>query len=133
MFPKEAWGYLLGNEALDCVEISDLWLPEDVEKYSTPSTVNPPKHWPIKALEYCEEHDITALGSIHSHPYSYSETHVEGRRVMSPDHSTSENDALSGITTKLHGICRVTQSKTGRLRATIKLWGPELPVTEEIV
>lgn len=129
VFPKEAWGYLLGNESLDAIEITDVWLPEDIEKYSKCDSVNPPKHWPIKVLEYCEEHDLTALGSIHSHPYTYEEI-LSGRR---PDHSTSENDALSGLTTKLHAICRVKQSKTGRLRATVKFWGPELPVIETYV
>lgn len=133
VFPLESWGYILGHETLDALEIVDIWLPEDIEKYAKVDRVDPPKHWPIKVLEYCEEHDITALGSIHSHPYTYAELQHKGYKAHLPDHSTSESDALYGLTTRLHAICRILESRTGRLRATIKFWGPELPVQEQYV
>lgn len=133
VFPKEAWGYLLGNDIVGALEILDVWLPEDIEKHSTSEHVIPPDHWPIQVLEYCEDHDITALGSIHSHPYTYKERFSKGKSLWIPDHATSEGDAIHGLTSRLHAICRVLESKNGRLTATIKFWGPELPVSEKYV
>ena len=131
VFPLEAWGYLLGMNGTEALEIVDIWIPEDLEKYAKKDKVDPPSHWPIQALEYCEEHDLTPLGSIHSHPYMYDELHHNGKRIcVNPDHATSEADSLSGITTQVHAICRILQSKSGRLTATIKFWGPEIPVKE---
>lgn len=131
IFPLESWGYLMGNTQDSCLEITHIWIPEDLEQYAKKDKVNPPPHWPILALEYCEEHDLTPLGSIHSHPYMYNELHHEGKRIcVNPDHATSEADSLSGITTQVHAICRILQSRSGRLTATIKFWGPEIPVKE---
>lgn len=131
IFPLEAWGYLLGTTQDNCLEITDIWIPEDLKKYAKKDQVDPPAHWPILALEYCEEHELTPLGSIHSHPYMYDELHYNNKRICAnPDHATSEADSLSGITTQVHAICRILQSKSGRLTATVKFWGPEIPVKE---
>ncbi len=133
LFPKELFAYLLGNETIDGLEIIDIWIPEDIEKYAKTDHIMLQDAWAGQVLEYCEDHDVTPLGSLHSHPYSYFELHTRGKRVENPDHSTSEADADCGLTSRVHGICRILQSKTGRLTATIKFWGPELPVREEYV
>lgn len=127
-WPKESFAYILGNEGPGYLEISDIWIPEDIDKFTTKMTICLQDHWAVQVIDYCEDHDLTPLGSLHSHPYSYAEMTVKGKKVCTPDHSTSEGDALCGITSKIHGICRVLESKRGRLTATIRFWGPELPL-----
>jgi len=130
LFPLENFGYLLGNKQLNSWEIAEIWIPEDIKNYVTSETIYWQNSWVSDVLEYCEEHDLTPLGSIHSHPYTYSE--IKRRKTL-PDHSTSEADSLSGLTSEVHGICRVLESKTRRLTATVRFWGPELTVTTSYV
>lgn len=131
-FPKENFGFLLGQANKD-FEISHIWIPEDIGKFTTKDTIFLQDTWVPQVLEYCEDHELTPLGSIHSHPYSYTELTLKGGRVITPDHATSEADALVGLTTKLHGVCRVLESKNGRLTATVRFWGPEVPVVTTYV
>ena len=125
VYPKECLGYLLGNEQFGYLEVLNIWVPDDIEKHTNSESIYIQAAWALEVLEYCEEHELTPLGTIHSHPYTYEE--IKSRRFP-PDHSTSEADSLSGITNKVHGICRILQSQKGRLTATVRFWGPEIPV-----
>lgn len=133
VFPSEHFGFILGNEKEGHLEVTDLWLPDNIEKHATPHWVRPPKEWSVKVLDYCEEHDLTPLGSIHSHPYSYAELHKTGGKCEFPDHSPSEGDADYGLIYKVHGICRILESQKGRLTATIRFWGPALKVETSLI
>ena len=130
LWPKECFAYLLGTTQFGHLEILDIWIPEDIEKHVTSESIYLQDSWVPEVLEYCEEQDLTPLGTIHSHPYTYTEVKL---RKFPPDHSTSEADSLSGITAKVHGICRILESKNVRLTATIRFWGPELTVATSYV
>lgn len=133
VFPKEHFCYLLGHEQDGFLEVTDLWLPEDIEKHATPCSVTPPESWGVKVLEYCEENDLTPLGTLHSHPYQYHELHKNGAKLELPDHAPSEGDANHGLIYKVHGICRILESKNKRLTATIRFWGPALKMETSLV
>lgn len=133
LFPFECFGYILGLEASGFIELTDLWIPEDIRKHVTTSQVKPQDTWIPQVLEYCEEHDLVAIGSIHSHPYRYEDLTIAGGKAVMPDHAPSEDDALHGLTHRIHGICRITESKNKRLTATIRFWGPALKVETSFI
>lgn len=126
-FPNETLAYLLGQDAGTSVSIDEFWFPEDVAKYATPGAVMIADHWEAQVKEYAREREHTVLGDIHSHPYNY----LPGRRFLPTDCAPSEGD-YADPWKGLCGICRVTQSKNGALRSSIRFWGPAVPVEMRI-
>ena len=87
-FPKEAYAYLLGRDGVRSVDVTDLWIPSDLDVYTTQYEVAPPPMWSEEVTDYAKEHELDILGSIHSHPWSQKE--LLGR--YRPDHAPSEQD-----------------------------------------
>jgi hypothetical protein len=126
-FPKETFAYLIGHAAGDNVEIVELFVPDDVDRYATPGRIHPHPHWHDEARSYAQEHLAEVIGDIHSHPYRRSEL-----GTLIPDRSQSEQDLDSGGSW-ISGICVVTEGKDKRRRARVRFWGPIVPVIENII
>lgn len=122
-FPKECYGILLGVDCGTNIEIVEIYYPGFK---STPSYVLTEAQGFVEAEEYSKENELSVVGTIHSHPYGHHEGH------SGKDHSQSEADYYHAPALKVHGICKITQSATGRLRSSIKFWGQLLNIDTEI-
>ena len=125
-FPREWFCYCLGTVAGDSVHIDELWVPENQERYCTEATVNVQPWWMAEAAEAAKESGLMLVADAHSHGYSYR----EGRGVVI-DRAQSEQDIERAGRLFVAGICTVQQvMRAGRktLRASLKWWGPNVPV-----
>lgn len=125
-FPREAFAYLLGRDAGTLVEVEELFVPEDLDKWVTEVSVELSPGWLVAAKRAAKDLGLTVVGDIHSHPFRYCE--LQG---LKPEHTPSEVDIDCGLK-QIHGICRVLEASTGKLRATTRFWGPQVPVIEEL-
>jgi proteasome lid subunit RPN8/RPN11 len=123
-FPHEAYAVLIGHEEADVVEITELWTPDHVGKcFSGRVDIHP--LWFVEAEEFARDIGAVVVGDIHSHPYQHG--------VQGCGHEQSECDLdYAPHWQKIAGICRVTQSRAGRLRASVRFWGPLIPVKTEL-
>lgn len=129
-FPKETISYLCGTLVGDSVVIDALYTPDNVGKYSTSISISIQPEWSIEAAEFAKEEGLCVVGDVHSHPVT-----KEDRKLgVSASHAQSEVDLESrGLNwQQISGICLVTESKTGKLRASIKFWGPTIPLDVRI-
>lgn len=130
-FPKETCCFLIGSDTEDrlgpirYVEITELWMPEGVERHAKSDRVNFQDHWVIEAAEHAKETGMVVVGDLHTHPYTTEELE---RYPVYPDCSESERDQDAFRWNKIAGICTVTQSKAGRMRARFRWWGPRVVV-----
>lgn len=128
-FPREKYCYLLGHEYGDVVQISELYYPEDADKHSTETQVNVRPIWLVEAEEHAKDIGLSVVGDLHSHPYLHEEC-----SAGTPGRHQSEADLdYAPRWQKIAGICRVTESQTGKLRASIRFWPPIIPVTMEVL
>lgn len=126
-FPHETLSYLIGVDAGTDVEICRLWTPENVDEAGSESQILIFDEWPVLAREYAREHDMTVLGTVHSHPYRCK--HVENKASLSWDATPSEGDFINAVELgPLIAICTVTETRTHSLRSSFRLWGPMVPV-----
>jgi hypothetical protein len=122
-FPKETFAYLIGRDAGTVVEIESLFIPEGLDSHCTPASVAMQMHWPVDAREFAADDSAEVVGTIHSHPYTFEES---GGCRLDRGLSESDHEALRGQ--GISGICTVQQAKSGRLSASIRFWGPTIPV-----
>jgi hypothetical protein len=128
-FPKETYFLLIGTTAGDQLHIDELYVPDDVDRHTTPWAVNPQPHWMMEAQELASETypDAMVLGWGHSHSFVLGE--VKGRVR---DHAQSEGDIdfhPAGLL--ISAVCVVQEfQRKGRfaLRASVRFWGPTIPV-----
>ncbi len=119
-FPREAYAVLLGHGDLATgIVIEDIHFPDFA---STSDCVYIPEDGYLEIAEQAKEQDMIICGDIHSHPYEHRE---DGKY---PDCSRSELDFDYAPAFMVQGICRVTQSATGRLRCVVRFWGPAVPI-----
>lgn len=122
VFPLEAFAYLLGRDAGDLIEIEDLFIPNDLVDWVTPTSVSISDLWLPAAKKQAKEGGLKVVGDIHSHAYKHYEL---GK--MKPGCVPSAIDMEEGMQT-VTGICDVLEGKTGKLRSDIRFWGPMFPV-----
>lgn len=125
-FPRETFAYLIGIDAGTSVEVEDLYVPDNVDDHCGYNFVTIQPHWEIEAMEHARDDGRDVLGDIHSHPY----TAMDG--VTKPDRAQSEAD-MDCNATGLCGICTVVESRSGRLRASVRFWGPTTTVETVII
>ena len=133
MFPKECFSALIGEQSGEYSEIKDIWIPDDLDKYSGSSFVTTPHHWAIGASEYAEEHDMHVLGSHHSHPYTYEEWNKYSMAQMlystcAPSHGDWEFEWSN-----ICGITSIVQGKTGKPKTRTEFYGPAVSVKRYII
>ncbi len=119
-FPKELYAVLIGHDYHDKIEVLDFFYPNfksnrffvwcDDQGY-------------IEAVEHAAELELTIVGDIHSHCYAHN---------VGADHSKSEIDHAWGHKLTIQGICRVLEFPSGLRRATVKFWGPTIPVESRL-
>lgn len=127
VFPKEAFAYILGREAGNLVEIEDIWVPLDLDKWNDLVSVTVSDDWLPAAKKEAKDLGLTVVGSIHSHPH-YSSEDIVLQRACVP----SAPDLETGYD-QIYGICGVMANiQTGKLRASLKFWGPTFQVRTEI-
>ncbi len=115
-FPKELYAVLIGHDGHDKIEVLDLYYPNfKSNKYFV--WCDPQGY--LDALEHAAELDLTIVGDIHSHCYA---------STVGADHSKSEVDHEWGHKLIIQGICRVIEFPSGLRRATVRFWGPTIPV-----
>ena len=125
-FPREYYGVLLGVDCGTKIELVDIYVPEDLDKFCTEKYVFFQEEWFVDAAEYGKEVGGTIVGDIHSHPY----TKEYLKTVVQPlDCGPSETDLCRfpgwrGLT----GLVIITESKKGRLSSRVFFWGPMIPV-----
>jgi hypothetical protein len=129
-FPRETYAILLGRIEVDRVQVTELYVPADVDKHCHTSAVNVQQCWGAKAKRYAKAVGLVVLGDIHSHPYEAAE--MEARRPHLPDASPSEGDLKRSKFGILQGICLVTESNTGKLRSRVRFWGAAIHLVEVI-
>jgi proteasome lid subunit RPN8/RPN11 len=124
-FPVEAFGYLLGTIAGDSVQVDEVYWPEDALDSATDRNVPIKPEWAVDAEEHAQESGLTMVGWCHSHPYRYAE-----HAGLVTDHAQSEGDLECGIRLPVSAVCVVQDvgRRKRRLRASLRYWGPTLPV-----
>ena len=126
MFPKESFALLLGTCAGDAVQFDELYVPDDVAKYSRKDSVDLLPHWFEEAHEAAKESELDIVGWVHSHPWELGESGAE-----KADHSLSERDLDCRIPLPVSGVCVVRECKIKGerlLRASLRWWGMQVPV-----
>ncbi|MFN3323408.1 MAG: Mov34/MPN/PAD-1 family protein [Bryobacteraceae bacterium] len=126
-FPRETFAYLVGQNCGDLVVIEDLFTPDDVRNYCTEAAVNVPNHWPAEARAFAKENEAEVVGDIHSHPRSY-----EVWKGQITEWTPSEGDHAEGWC-GLCGICVVSEQKDGRLRASVRFYGPSYRIQTRFI
>ena len=127
-WPREAFAYLLGQDAGSEIAVEELYFPDGVDQHCTEDAVYAPPHWEIEARLYAQEAGLSVVGDIHSHPRRYSMWF--GSRS---DRAPSENDHESGWR-GIAGVCVVTEQKSGRLYARApKFYSTSIPVKARMV
>lgn len=119
MHPREAYAVLLGTVAGDSVYVEDLYVPEDLDKYSSLDRVEIRPEWMVDAAEQAADDELICVGDCHSHAYRKRET------VFDPVQSARDIELQGGFF--IYGICNVVEGKRG-LRATIRYWGPTIQI-----
>lgn len=124
-FPKESFAYLLGRDAGTQVEIEELHTPHGVEQHCTEGSVSIGENWLSEARKEARTSGLTVVGDIHSHPFLCPKSY-------SPGCAPSEGDLDDGMT-QIHGICQVWKTKSDKLQAKVRFWGPIVPVKVNII
>lgn len=129
-FPKETLSFLYGQIVGNHVYIDGIWTPPNIDEHCGHSVVYMQPEWDIEAIEYAKEHDAQVCGTIHSHPFRRTELD----QFVYPDHAQSQADieACGMAWEQISGICRVLETRSGRLRASVKFWGPTVPLAVKI-
>jgi len=129
-FPKECFAYLYGQLDAYCVTIEGLWFPEGLKQNCAENMVLIEPHWSTEAREVAKEHDAVLVADIHSHPWPSK--YLAGGNP--PDHSQSQADIDRRMNDwwKLSGICLIKETKTGKLRSSVRFWGPTIPLDVHI-
>ncbi len=117
----------LGTMAGNAVHVDSIYMPADVSRHATGRSVTPQQAWIEDAMELAaEDPDTFVVGWGHSHPFLVDEV---GFRVE--DHAQSEQDIASHPGLALSAVCIVQEfRRKGQLalRASVKWWGPTVPV-----
>lgn len=128
-FPRETFAYLIGRDAGTVVEVESLFVPDGLDSHCTPASVAVQPHWLVDAKEYAADNAAASVvGTIHSHPYTFAES---GGCRLDRGLSEADHEALRGQ--GISGVCTVQQAKSGSLRASIRFWGPTIPVETAII
>lgn len=114
-YPCETYALLIGCETRRCVEVSELYIPDDVADYASKRYVYTPDHWYIEAQEHAREVGCDLIGDIHSHPGYVSCERSEG------DHDGTPHWR------HIAGIVAVWETARG-LRTSTRFWGPTVPI-----
>jgi len=125
-FPREAFAYLIGQDAGDLLIIEDLYFPTDQGRYAGETGITVPPHWEPEARAHAKEQDATLVGDIHSHPRRFSQW-----KGQLSERTPSEGDHAQGWR-GLCGICVIAEQSDGRLRASIRFFGPSFPVHTKV-
>lgn len=129
-FPKETIAYLCGTLEHNIITIEELWVPEDVLRYCTHDTVTIKPEWAIEAIEYAKDNDMVICGTIHTHPFTKEELAIYSG--TGKHQSEADIDSCGLAWQQISGICVVKESKSGRLSASIRFWGPTVPLDVRI-
>ncbi len=136
MFPRETWGYLLGRRAGNTFEVEELFVPDgdELDRAAKTTRINIGAHWELEAMEYAKENGLQIVGTVHSHPWTVRELKLYRQVIGTPDRSQSESD-FETYPARLwvYGVCRVLQEKGGRLRSSVRFWGPMIPVEVRVI
>jgi hypothetical protein len=135
-FPKECFSALIGTRLDTGVfEISDIWIPSDLGKYSKNSCVIQPAHWVEQANEYAFDNDLEVLGSHHSHPWTIEELgDSKIKNVLYSCATPSRGDwycewsNLAGITAIVETEPATNGKKYGKLKSRTDFFGPATAV-----
>jgi proteasome lid subunit RPN8/RPN11 len=129
-FPNECYGVLFGevtNGGLSH-DITDVWFPPDIEKYSTPMQVTIPVHWWDRAMLYAAPKRLMMCGDVHSHCFTRGEPWLG---CGAPSETDYDSSPLSGH--HLQGIVLVREQKNKHKRATLRFWPNIDPPKLEVV
>ena len=122
IFPKEAYAALLGESKGGVVKVTQLFFPEDQERYATKKNIPYSNTWLTKATVAARLVGLGVLGEIHSHPEN---SRFEHDAAPSQDDWERASDAST-----VHGICSIRKYPSGRIITRIKFW-PKLPLLKE--
>ncbi|HWR49910.1 MAG TPA: Mov34/MPN/PAD-1 family protein [Bryobacteraceae bacterium] len=123
-WPRETWAFLIGTIAGDHAYVDELFFPEDVDAYCTEGSVHIQDRWFVDAAEQAKESEAVILGAGHSHPYR------KGFNCLR-DRAHSEADMDTSLAKMISGVCVVQEMKDGRLRASMRWWGPSVELRVE--
>ena len=123
IYPKEAFAVLLGTSSETSLHITELFIPDQQERFSTPLSVPYANVWLRRAKELASASGLDILGEIHSHADKSSWKH---------DTTPSQDDWTRSIQvgSKVHGVCSLRKYPSGRMVARVEFW-PALPVLQE--
>ena len=117
-WPLEAFAYLLGRRAGLAHFVEGIWLPADLERFSTPNSLSIPQRWMREALEHAEDEGLEVIGDIHSHPYPYSETNGAFVEAI-----PSEGDHAQGWHL-IAGVTALCETQSGRKLCRTRFYAP---------
>jgi proteasome lid subunit RPN8/RPN11 len=117
MFPCEAYALFLGTIAGDRVHVDEMYVPENLSRFSKPEYVTIQPEWVIDANEQAKESDLVITCDAHSHTYRKGETVFDAVQ--------SEKDLQRDCGMAAYGVCNVVETKRG-LRASLRWYGPQI-------
>lgn len=127
---NETYAILIGHEEGAAIEITELYIPEDVAKFCSPEYVDVQDEWLADAIDVAREAGAQIVGDLHSHPgpdtlLAMSPGDKHAARQWRSDLSAC-GDKLARV--HVFGICLVSKLRNRKLRTHIKFWGPTIPV-----
>jgi len=129
VFPLEKYALLIGTDVKSgprrIITVTEIHFPEGADSFCRPGVVKVQGEWIATAADHARESGTELVGDIHSHPWTYREwSAIDGV----PGRQRSESDHDSMVWDKIAGICRVYETSTGRLRASVRFWPPTAPL-----
>lgn len=126
-FPNEALGYLLGRGSGQVTEVLSVWIPDDLEEYTSPTSVEMVPRWTRAAEREAERLSLSVVGTIHTHPYEYRRCH--GRIGCRAPSEGDWDVGWEGIA----AIMVIAQQRDGRLKTSTKCFGPGVATRTKLV
>lgn len=125
LFPNEAYALILGVRLDDgSLEIKDLFIPEDIQKYSTPEFVNVPDEWFRKAHELAFYSNSIVLGDIHSHCYRKNEGITDATPSEGDYRRVAEVRKYMMHYYSILGILRLVENQDGSIKSRLMMYQP---------
>ncbi len=129
VFPLEKYALLIGTDIRSgprrIITVTGIYFPEGADNFCKAGIVKVQGEWIAAAAAHARESGAELVGDIHSHPWTYREwSAIDGV----PGRQRSESDHDSMVWDKISAICRVYETSTGRLRASVRFWPPTAPV-----
>lgn len=128
---NETYAILIGHEECDVVEITELYIPENVAQFCSRDSVDVQDEWLADAADIAQEAGAQIVGDLHSHPDGALRMSAGDKHAAS--NWRKELSACGDKPARAHvfGVCNVAKLRNQTLRASI-IFTEMIPVRLEV-